>query len=63
MNTPLLQTHDLIKAFSHKTGFFAKPTSQLAVNSISFDLAQRNVSAWSASLEAASRPLVGSFSA
>ncbi|QTG17151.1 ATP-binding cassette domain-containing protein (plasmid) [Agrobacterium tumefaciens] len=41
MNTPLLQTHDLVKAFSHKTGFFAKPTSQLAVNSISFDLAPR----------------------
>ncbi|MGK6315797.1 oligopeptide/dipeptide ABC transporter ATP-binding protein [Neorhizobium sp. DT-125] len=41
MNTPLLQTRDLTKAYRHKTGFFANPTSQLAANSISFELAPR----------------------
>lgn len=41
MKTPLLQARDLSKAFRHKTGFFAKPTSQLAANSISFELSQR----------------------
>jgi oligopeptide/dipeptide ABC transporter ATP-binding protein len=41
MNTSLLQTRDLTKAFRHKTGFFAKPTSQLAVDSITFELSQR----------------------
>jgi oligopeptide/dipeptide ABC transporter ATP-binding protein len=41
MNTPLLQTRDLTKAFRHKTGFFARPTSQLAVDSISLELARR----------------------
>ncbi len=41
MNTPLLQTRDLTKAFRHKSGFFAKPTSQLAANSITFELSPR----------------------
>lgn len=41
MITPLLQTRDLTKAYKHKTGFFAKPTQQLASNSISFELAHR----------------------
>ncbi|MDO3445459.1 oligopeptide/dipeptide ABC transporter ATP-binding protein [Agrobacterium sp. V1] len=41
MNTPLLQTRDLTKAFRHRTGFFAKPTSQLAANAITFQLSQR----------------------
>ncbi|NEK17154.1 oligopeptide/dipeptide ABC transporter ATP-binding protein [Rhizobium leguminosarum] len=41
MTTPLLQTRDLTKAFRHKTGFFAKSTSQLAANSITFELLQR----------------------
>lgn len=41
MSMPLLQTRDLTKAFQHKTAFFAKPTSQLAANSINLELSQR----------------------
>ncbi|MBZ7924979.1 ATP-binding cassette domain-containing protein [Ensifer adhaerens] len=41
MNAPLLQTRDLTKAFRHKVGLFAKSTSQLATDSISFELSQR----------------------
>lgn len=41
MTMPLLRTRDLAKAYQHKTGFFARPSSQLAVNSISFDLSSR----------------------
>jgi oligopeptide/dipeptide ABC transporter ATP-binding protein len=41
MNTPLLRTRDLTKAYRHKTGFFARPTSQLAASSISFELSPR----------------------
>jgi len=39
--TPLLKTRDLTKAYRHKTGFFAKPTQQLAANSINFELSAR----------------------
>jgi len=41
MNTPLLQARDLTKAYRHKTSLFSRPTSQLAVNSISLGLAAR----------------------
>lgn len=41
MTTPLLQAHDLTKAYKHKNGFFARSTQQLAANSISFKLAAR----------------------
>lgn len=41
MTAPLLSARDLTKAYSHKTGFFARPTSQLAADSISFDLMAR----------------------
>jgi oligopeptide/dipeptide ABC transporter ATP-binding protein len=41
MSAPFLQTSDLTKAFRHKTGLFARPTTQLAVNSIGFELAAR----------------------
>lgn len=41
MMTSLLQTRDLTKAYKHKTGFFAKPTQQLAANQISFELSAR----------------------
>lgn len=41
MMTPLLCTRDLTKVFRHKSSFFARPTSQLAANSISFELARR----------------------
>ncbi|MDO1582833.1 oligopeptide/dipeptide ABC transporter ATP-binding protein [Rhizobium oryzicola] len=39
MSAPLLKVSGLTKAFRHKTGFFARPTSQLAVNSIDLELA------------------------
>ncbi len=41
MSAPFLQATGLTKVFRHKTGFFARPTSQLAVNAISLDLAAR----------------------
>ncbi|MCA2411235.1 oligopeptide/dipeptide ABC transporter ATP-binding protein [Rhizobium leguminosarum] len=41
MNTPLLLARDLTRAYRHKTGFFARPTSQLAADSISFELMAR----------------------
>ncbi|WP_117195622.1 oligopeptide/dipeptide ABC transporter ATP-binding protein [Rhizobium terrae] len=41
MSTPLLKASGLAKAFRHKTGLFASPTIQLAVNSISLELASR----------------------
>ncbi|NKK04043.1 ATP-binding cassette domain-containing protein [Rhizobium leguminosarum bv. viciae] len=41
MTTHLLQTRGLSKAFKHKTGFFAKPTSQFACNAIDLELAPR----------------------
>lgn len=41
MNTPLLRARDLTKAYHHKTGVFARPTSQLAADSISFELMAR----------------------
>lgn len=41
MSTSLLQTRDLSKAFRHKTGLFARPTSQLAANTINLELAPR----------------------
>lgn len=41
MMTPLLQTSDLTKAYRHKTGFFTRPTQQLAANHISFELSAR----------------------
>lgn len=41
MSTPLLQASGLTKAFRHKTGLFARQTTQLAVNSIGFKLAVR----------------------
>lgn len=41
MNIPLLQTRNLTKAFRHKTGLFARPTSQLAANAVSLELAAR----------------------
>lgn len=40
MTTPLLQTRELSRAFRHKAGFFARPTSQLASSSINIELAQ-----------------------
>lgn len=41
MTSALLKTRDLSKAFRHKTGLFARPTSQLASNSIDLELAPR----------------------
>lgn len=41
MNTPLLRTRDLSKAYRHKAGFFARSTIQLATNAITFELAPR----------------------
>ncbi|CDZ67048.1 Dipeptide transporter ATP-binding subunit [Neorhizobium galegae bv. orientalis] len=41
MTAPLLRARDLTKAYHHKTGVFARPTSQLAADSISFDLMAR----------------------
>lgn len=41
MSAPLLQASGLTKAFRHKTGLFARPTTQLAVDSIGFELAIR----------------------
>lgn len=41
MSTPLLQARGVTKAFRLKSGLFAKPSSHLAVNSISLELAPR----------------------
>ncbi|MCF1471237.1 ATP-binding cassette domain-containing protein [Agrobacterium vitis] len=41
MSAPLLQASGLTRAFRHKTGLFARPTTQLAVDSIGFELAIR----------------------
>src|SRR3546814_19189677 len=41
MTMLLLQTRDLSKAFKHRTGFFAKPTSQFACDAINLELAPR----------------------
>ncbi|KKX26225.1 oligopeptide/dipeptide ABC transporter ATP-binding protein [Rhizobium sp. LC145] len=41
MNTPLFLARDLTRAYRHKAGFFARPTSQLAADSISFEFMAR----------------------
>ncbi len=41
MSVPFLQASGLSKIFRHKTGLFAKPTNQLAVNAINLELAAR----------------------
>lgn len=41
MSAPLLQARGLTKAFRHKSGLFAKASTQLAVNSVSLELDRR----------------------